>query len=308
MNTNLPETDAPHSKLDSWIERWRYLIGVATLFTALLYFVGRRYTETYFTAIGVPSTSLELSFADYAYSGANPIRLVIVILFTLVGIGLIRVLLAEQGKPVIENNYKINPKHEKLSKFFNYMHRWSARLFFAYITLLFVVYSFSLPIITLIEIFGDKPDPTEPPMLAYVSIILLMFTVGWAVTAFFNKKTISMIVRFRIIRNFYIWGGIITFLLLPYLGAGAYGIFEGVIDIREQNIGNNFDTVTLVAYQSLDVTIAWEKTPDGFYRTTGKLYLLTTNDESLFIKLNDKASQTIVIPKDQLYSFTISKD
>jgi hypothetical protein len=310
MGTHSSEGDTLTSKLGIWTKGIN-IAGTTTLFGALLYFVGRRYIESYLTIIGVPPESLNLNFSDYVYSGAHPIRLAIVILFTLVGIGLYRILTFHRDESIIANNKiennKTDAKHKRMSKILDSIHRWNEKLFFSYITLLFLVYSFSLPIIALIEIFGGKPDPSKPPVLALISIILLYFTVGWAVAAFFDKKTLSMITHFKAIRNFCIWGGMITFFLLPYLGTGAYGTFIGAYDISKVRIHEVFDTAIITTAKPLDSNISWVKTGDGLYQNKDTVYLLVSTENDIFVKLYDRLNLTIRIPKSQLNSLVIER-
>jgi len=76
--------------LDKIIELLTKLLPIAGLFAALMYFVGRMYISRYYDTMGVPSGILGFGTTDYVFEGAHPWRIIIVLIFTLLGVLLFR--------------------------------------------------------------------------------------------------------------------------------------------------------------------------------------------------------------------------
>ena len=76
--------------LDRLVELLAKLLPVAGVFGALMYFVGRIYIERYYDTMGVPSDILGFGTTDYVFEGAHPWRIIIVLIFTLLGVLLFR--------------------------------------------------------------------------------------------------------------------------------------------------------------------------------------------------------------------------
>lgn len=306
----MSDETAVADSLNRWLIRGRYFVGAASLFGALLYFVGRRYLEAYYLTTGIPPELLQFSIADYVYSGAHPFRLLVVILFTAIGIGLIRLASQKEfDKPVSRvtgERRKAKTVREKGRQFLEALNKKLETGFFYYMLGLFILYCFILPILAGIEAFGGRPDFRGMLVLSYLSIVLILFTVVGAVITLFDRRALLRLSRHSKTRALVLWSGALLFFFLPYLGAGAYGSFMGFQDISKHRISRVFDTVTLIANQPLNIMLDWERVTNDVYKTADKLYLLGVNSESLFIRLDNDHGETLIIPKARLSSFVIN--
>jgi len=307
MGTSLSEGAIPTSEPAKWIEKGRYFIGAATLFGALLYFVGRRFVESYFATIGIPPAFLEFSVADYIYQGAHPIRLLIAVAFTSIGIGLFRFITSDHNsketQPAVNNEHLTTSDglRRRVYKFLQSLQSFMEQFMFIYTIVFFIIVAFILPILASIEIFGDRFNLA----LNFSIIIYLAVTVYWGIAIMFDRKLVPRIKRHKKISKLFILGGLFVFFLLPYLGAGSYGVFMGIRDKSQQQLDSTFQTVTLTAQQPINETIVWSETDKGLYKTTDKLYLAYSSERFLFVISDRGVNEIIMISKDNLSSFTI---
>jgi hypothetical protein len=301
---------------ERWLRRGGYLLGLLSLFGGLLYFVGRRYAEQYFVIMGVPSQELSLDFSTFVYYGANPIQLIIVIMFTILGVAIFR-LITYQKPPEVQTPRK---RWKGFTNFLNSIKdgllsprtfdNWREDSFFAYTLILFFICSFGLPIIALIEIFGTPSTYSDVRGLEFAIFMFLAFCCIWVICSLFYEDTLLKICRHKRIKSWVLWGSLIALVLLPYLGAGAYASFKGYTDISLRHVDRIFDTVSLEASVPINAKLGWEKVDkqdNSYYQTTKTMYLVYASKENLYIKLDSDVEETIVIPKANLDSYVVKK-
>lgn len=124
--------------------------------------------------------------------------------------------------------------------------------------------------------------------------------------AFFDNGVLQKISEHRSIKNWILFGSIISLILLPYLGAGAYASFKGYLDITSNNPGSKFNTVTLIANSPTSNLLDWEKTEDNIYQTKETLYLIYASDDNLYLESKDDINEIIIVPKGDLSTYIIN--
>jgi hypothetical protein len=317
MSNNNSQND-----LDKWISRGGQLIGLLTLFGFLLYFVGRRYAEQYFGIIGIPYEGLSLDFYDYLYFGSQPIQLLIVFVFTFFGIGIFRLLTFPtltpsyiSRKPRTNIFISIRNKIRHISivipetmRGYNErtLDRWMENGFYTYLIFVLSFSSFALPIVALVQIFGNWSTSIAFLSWTVVVISLLMFIYGFAIMAFFDNGVLQKISEHRFVKNWILFGSILSLILLPYLGAGAYASFKGYLDITSSNPSSKFNTVTLIANSPTSNLLGWEKTEDNIYQTKETLYLIYASDDNLYLESKDDMNEIVVVPKTDFSTYVIN--
>jgi len=255
------------------------LISAATLFGALLYFVGRRYTDAYFSTVGIPSNLLRFEVADYMYQGAHPIEMLIALGFTVLGIGLLRFVTRQ-------NNAAESKPYTRMTTIF--------------IVGYFVYFVFMLVILALLDIFGVRDVA-----LTLAALVSSLFAAGWGIMMFFDQNLLSRVKRSRRLSRLLVLGGALSVFLFPYLGAGAWGAYMGTYDTSPQRISQVFQTIVLTAKQPIIEELAWESQDEGIFQTKDRLYLLLSNNGRLFIRAEGWDDKLFVIYSDTLYSFTL---
>jgi len=306
-----------NNRVERWFIRGSYLLGLLSFFGALLYFVGRRYAEQYFAFMGIPPEELSLDFAAYAYYGANPIQLIIVIVFVFLGVGIFKLVTYPKPSEVQTLRKRRKTGFIKTLKSVIDVSRSPSAIdkrlktgFYLYIAFLIILYSFALPILTLTEIFYTQSTFLDALILTGFTLALLVLSCGLPILFFSDREAIQRICHYGTFRNLVLWGSLIVLVLLPYLGAGAYGSFKGYTDIYLRHIDKTFDTVSFEADTPINTKLGWEKVDkkdSSYYKTTRTIYLIYANKENLYIKLDDDAEETIVIPKVNLDSYTVKK-
>lgn len=282
-----------HDRWSIWKE---FIIPGVVIFGPLLYFVGRRYTETYFAATGIPSYMLKFEPGDFVYQGAHPIRILIVLCFTLLGIGLYKFITSKYiiERPQQSPKKTIWARARDFSKTKEYLNVTFIVGFFAY-------YAIALLVLMPIEIFGGKPNVA----IEFSILICVIISGVLGAMILFDQRILPIIKCSRWMRRAILWGGAVVLFLFPYITAGAYGTLNGTIDTSQQRIGQVFPNIVLTAQQPANKAIKWQKQDTGLFQTQDTLYLLLFNDGRLFIRSESQYDKTIIIDIDIISSFAV---
>lgn len=286
--------------------RWIGVVGVLVtagpIFAAFLYLMGRRYTEGYFTAVGLPSSQLVFETSDYIYRGAHWVTISVAFVFAALAYLLGRFLFS-QSVFSKEVTTKLEPKERKT---------WEQRLedilknklerevLFAVLYMLWVAIGVAL--MAFLEIFEHIPNVG----IAALMFVYVLSAGGFGIMLLSDKSIISHMRQSNWLRNMVLVSCLLVLLLMPYLCAGAWGDFRGSLDIKADHISKTFGTVVFTSDQPVIKEFQWERTTQGFFQTKDKLYLLLENNERLFVRPEGNGNQTVVVPINSLSSYSLN--
>lgn len=286
-------------KLTNLNLRKEWIAVIAIYSGYLLYYIGRRYIEGYYETLGVPANLLQFSFQDYVYQGALPIQLFMATAFILLLIGLIRFY---QMKVIVrKKQVKRVSVWRRLWKILKNPRKRENALTIAFVTYEYIVGGAGLFCACLLWFF-------KPPemVLATITIIFIVFIGGMGLMAMWlDKLVISFFRKNKFLATAFFIITVLVLIAIPHLGGYSMGINASTLDIRQNNLAQNFKYIELVASQPVTEHFSWNKAEDGLYHTTSTQYFILNNTESLFIIPGDNTDSIVVIPKDSIISFTI---
>jgi hypothetical protein len=276
------------------------LIPMAGVFGALLYFVGRRYTEGYLNTIGVPPHLLNYGVADYMFQGAQPWRLLIVLIFVFLGFLLYRFGMPESSP--WGGGFKIELKrmwHQAKTL------TVSGEIKVGGIFMLFFMLGYYPFIVVLLILFAIGFFGPNNLALQLVLLFLSAIAVGFAILILTDRNSTSIMKSSSVLAWSFFVTALVVFFIFPYIVAGSYGVVSGVLDTGPNNLGRSFQEVQLTAEKPI-AGFEWEQQDNGLWRTKDKLYVLASSNENLFIRSEGNDTQTMVIPTDRILSFSLS--
>lgn len=277
------------------------LIPIASVFGALLYFVGRRYTEGYLNALGVPPHMLNYGVSDYMFQGAYPWRILIVLIFAYFGF-----LLFRYGFPKPSlwggGGVKIEVKRiwYQAKKLKNSGRARPADIFMAIFMSIYFPFLVAVLVIFIIG-FSTSKDYAKDASL------ILLITLSTFLALFFlaDKSLMSIIRSSKLLAWPFFISAVIVFFMFPYIAAGAYGDVSGAIDGQSRNLGHAFQEVQLTIEKPI-TGLHWEQEDNGLWITTDKLYLVASSNDNLFLRHAGNDTWTVVIPTKDISSFSLS--
>lgn len=301
----------------------QYLSGIG-LFSALLYFVGRRYLEQYFGIMSMPLEVMNLNFADYAYYGAQPIPLIITGLFTILGLKLWVLAFQKRTLPettILKDSYGTSKKDNRirLKKIFrNFLkeaqifikgiknrdtfNKWSETFMFIYLVYTFCLVGSSLVYIVVLGRISPPSNFMDVNVYSYISILMVFIFVSFGLFFFSDKKFTFLLDTHKKVRNVFLVFSVVSLALFPTFSSGSYGTFTTINDLRKSELA--FKSVTLVSMDKIDNIQNWEVTDDKNYVSKNNL-LIYEADGYLYLKHKSDIANTVVISKTSIISYFI---
>jgi len=274
------------------------LIGAVTLFGYLLYFVGRRYLDGYYNALGLPSDSLHFETTDYLYQGIQLPLLVTIITFFAFGMKILPIIIDCYTKSIPKGTSD-NSIWRKLIDSFNGKEKNKVIVPF------FITLCFFIELIVLGVLYSTGLIDENSVAFAVVTLLLTIAVGGSGLLAVFDKNFMELIFqslwRVRIFTTL----SLVVIILLPYLSSYAWGAYVGFLDVSPTKIDREFASVELSADKPVVEEFKWQMSSDNIYQTTDTLYLMIMNDELLYIRPTGNETKTIIVPITNLISFTV---
>lgn len=266
-------------------------ISAIGLLGYLLYFVGRRYIEGYYNALGLPSSGLRFETTDYLYQSIQLLLLITIIVVLAFGIKISRLIPFFFTRPVnreaIPHSIHNKDKRGIYYAFFIFAGYFTALILFGF--------SYTMGFVN-----------QNSAAFALVSLILTIAAGGAGLIAVFDKKFMDFVLQSFRIKQIFITLSVLGIIFFPYFGSYGWGAYKGFLDIAPTRISQVFPTVELSSNYQLSTSLNWQKSSDNVYHTTDKLYLLLENNEMLYIRPMENESVPIAIPINALISFTIT--
>ncbi len=252
--------------------------GGLTTFMCLLYFVGRIYSQAYFAALNIPSSIINYSFADYAFTGAKWHNLIIVLLFTSVVIGFLLFLFA----PRMTNSRKKVPTVDKVIG-----------------PCYYVLFTIALVYSAVVLSFSEANK--------FVVAFLFFFPLaaaGWFLLVLSERKLASYIKRGRVRSKIFIASTVAMIILFPYMCSTGWGTFSGILELDKHPYG--YPLVELTSNQRLIDDIRWRNTSgNSSYKTDEQLALVLSNDKYIILKSTIEPSNVYIVKIEDLLSMTV---
>ena len=223
------------------------ILSGITVFSYLLYLVGRAYWEAYFSVLNIPIGIFNYGLMDYVFIGARPDNLLIVLLYTSLIVGL---LLFLYYKEFTNSRRRV----ETIPKILGFS-------YFVY----FVVATICIAVLIL---FTRAPNKQ---VLAVVFPFTLVPAI-WFWLIFTEKDLLSWIKRKGKDKRFqpktyaFVAATIIYLVFFPYLCGTCWGDFRGSSELDKNPFG--YKSVELYSTSKVIPDIEWEMTADNYYKTT----------------------------------------
>lgn len=252
------------------------ILSGITVFSYLLYLVGRAYWEAYFSVLNIPIGILNYGLIDYVFIGARPDNLIMVLLYASLIVGLLLFLYFKQFT---------NSRRRV---------RAGSRIFgFGY----FVYFVFGAIYTAILILFAIAPNKV---VLGAVFPFIL-FPAIWFWLIFIEKDLLSWIKRKC--KKIFVVATIIYLIFFPYLCGTCWGALRGSFELDKNPFG--YKLVELYSTSKIISDIEWEKTADNYYKTTKDLQLLFSNDKYLILRTSDNATAIHIVKIDDILSFNV---
>jgi len=257
------------------------IIPSLTYFGAFLYFCGRKYTESYYSCLGIPSNLLGFSIPDYMYAGSKPIQILFALIWTVLFVAFTRFIYLIFIKKIVydSNKYTI----------------LQTIGIFGYFFLLLLAFIFL--------IISHGFQSTNNFNWSATFLLFSWIFISWGVMILFDMNLIYKAMRSKIMRYAFVILFSLTLFLLPFYEMDALGVV-----LSPRNISQSFGTIELTSTQPFVDNISWVQTDDGAYKTTDTLYLILSSNEQLFIRSDKYNNSLFVVPISMLSSYTLSTE
>jgi hypothetical protein len=273
ISTSVKTTNILHSK-----QYFLTSIGGITWLVYILYYVGRAYTEGYFTPLGIPKDCISYQLQDYVYYGAQIDTILITIIFTLI---LGKLLMTWFSPPTGE----IRPYNKYADIFvLGYLCLYSVGL------ICFGVF---------IQIF--RPDLViKTPIIIGILMFCILLLSLLVMVIYFDSDMFSHIRTTKVKRSIFIITAIITLLFSPYMSGLSWGAFKG-----QTTKLANFPKVELYSNRELIDEIPWVPVDNTTYKSNQELHLILKTNDFLFVKTTDDTSPVYMFKPSDVLSIKV---
>lgn len=296
------------------------LVGsLIPIFGGFLYYVGRRFTESYYETLGVPHEALNFSVADYLFKSMQSWVFLIAVALTYL-LFILWQSVFKKPESTLEIPKQVAKKEGKSNVLIN-IGRMILRVFRPkkgdpqLLGLFYFFYSiFTLAL--LIMWILPRAEPNFPAE-AFSEIMMLVLSIGLGWLIMTDKPTIDFVrARRRLMRLFIasiVFTVIISMQLLPH----GIGRFAGIVQTNPYRIEQEFPSIKVISNKALwSQDIGWVE-KDGMYQTKDRLILILENNDGVFVKrvieeeISEvfklkKTSETYYIPKSNIEGLSVN--
>ena len=256
------------------------------VFGGFLYYIGRRYAESYYEVLGVPNEALGFSVADYLFASVRSWMFLLAIALTLLVFALWQSV-SEKARSTLETPDQRSKKESKCATLIN-----AGRVLiraFRYRKgdpqLLMLGYFFhsvlGLALLLLLVL------PTAEPSFraeAVVVTTMLVFSVGLAWLIATDQPTMHFIRARKKLRQLFVASTIITIVVSMQLLPHGIGRFVGIMQTDPYRIDRFLPAIRITAGRALwSGDIQWVER-DGMYETQDTLIMILQNNDGLFVR------------------------
>jgi len=296
------------------------LIGsLIPIFGGFLYYVGRRFTESYYETLGVPHEALNFSVADYLFKSMQSWVFLIAVALTC----LLFILWKSVFKKP-ESTLEI-PSHaakkEGKAKVLVIIGRGILRVFKPekgapqLLGLFYFFYSIFGVALVLIWILPTA-EPNFPAE-AFSETMMLVFSIGFGWLIMTDKPTINFVRARKRLGKLFIASIVFTVIISMQLLPHGIGRLAGIIQTSPYRVEQVYPSIKIISNKALlSPDIEWNE-QNGMYESEDSLVLILQNNEGVFVKrvINEeisevlkikKVSETYYIPKSNIEGLSIN--
>lgn len=269
------------------------LAAGAPVFGSLLYLIGRVYTESYYKAIGIPTSSLTFSFADYLYFGIRSWTFIIAILLTILIFIVWEFYRLDKKEAQPSNPYDGKRKRDILKDILankKDVPKVVMLLYFVYFVMIVI------PMSIWLLMTAERNSPAE----ILVQLTAVPMTLWTAYCIIYDSPTKQYVRYHRRIYYSFIAVTIFTIILGFQWLPSSVGSFIGMNDSSDNNTKRVFPAVQIITSKQLDATdIQWKDKGNGLYTNDKQLYLLVMAQDEVFVR-SLKNKNPISIPRSSI--------
>lgn len=262
------------------------LVGLIPIFGGFLYYIGRRFTESYFEVFGIPSESLNLTTADYLYKSIQSWMFLIALALTYL-VFILWQSLFKKPEVALEIPNHAAKKPSKL----NLLRRTGGLIIRIFkpakgdpqlLMLLYFFYTiFTVALILVLLISISEPNFVAE---AFTEFMMLILSMGLAWLIITDKPTISFVKTRKWLSQLFIASTIFTLVVSMQLLPHGVGRLVGIIQTNPSKIDQTFPAVQIISNDNLwEQNITWT-VKNNQYETQNPLILIFQNNEGIFVK------------------------
>ena len=293
------------------------LVGsVIPIFTGFLYYIGRRFVESYYGTLEVPHEALNLSVVDYLFKSVQSWTFLIAIALTYL-VFILWQNVSRKPKSVPEIPSPVTKKKSKLEVFIDYG-RMTFKPKKGGPQLLMLGYFFYFTS-ALVLLFVWILPSMEPNFFleGAMELLMLVLVVGLAWMIMKDQATMDFVTARKRLKQVFIGFIIVTVVVSVQLLPHAIGRIAGFIQTNPYRIERYFPSVKIIVDKPLwSQDIEWVE-QDGVYETQDKLILILENNDGVFVKRiieeeisevfkTKKISETYYIPNNNIEGLSIN--
>ncbi|MBA7608035.1 hypothetical protein ES703_15209 [subsurface metagenome] len=278
------------------------LVGsLIPIFGGFLYYVGRRFTESYYETLGVPHEALNLSVADYLFKSMQSWVFLIAIALTYL-VFILWQSVFKKPEFTLEIPSQVARKKSKSEVLIN-IGRMIIRVFRPkkgdpqLLMLCHFFYSiFGLALVLIWILPTAEPNfPAE----AFTETMMLVFSIGLAWLIMTDKPTINFVRARKRLAQLFIASIVFTMIISMQLLPHGIGRFAGIVQTNPYRIEQAFPSIKIIANKTLwSQDIGWVE-QDSMYETKDRLILILENNDGVFVKrvIEEEISEVFKIKK-----------
>lgn len=296
------------------------LVGsLIPIFGGFLYYVGRRFGESYYETLGVPHEALNFSVADYLFKSIQSWVFLIAVALTYLVFILWQSVFKkpEYTLEIPKQLTKQEGKSNVLIKF----GRIILRIFRPkkgepqLLGLFYFLYSVFTLFLLIIWILPTAEPNFPAEAISETMMLVLAIGLGWLVMT--DKPTINFVRAKKRLMQLFIVSIVFTVIISMQLLPHGIGRFAGIIQTNPYRIEQAFPSIKIISNKALwSNDIGWVE-KDGLYETKDKLFLILENDDGVFVKRvieeeisevlrRKNTSETYYIPKSTIEGLSIN--
>lgn len=279
------------------------LVGSAIpIFTGFLYYIGRRFAESYYETLGVPHDALNLSVGDYLFRSVESWGTFLIAIALTILVFILWQNVFRKAESLVEIRSQVSKKKSTrevlvnigrtINRAFRPRKGDPQLLMLGY--LFYFVFGVILLLVWVLPTAGVN-FPAEA-VTETVMLVNLIFLAGLIMT---DRPTMYFVRTRKRLRQVFIGSVIFTVIVSMQLLPHGIGRFEGIVQANPYRIERYFPSIEIIANKTLwSQDIKWVE-QDGMYETQDRLILILENNDGLFVKkiTEEEISEVLTIKK-----------
>ncbi len=291
------------------------LIGsIIPIFGGFLYYIGRRFTESYYETLGIPSEALNFSLADYLSRSMQSWMFLIAIALTYLLFIMWKSIIKKQ-ETQLETPTHLNKKKERSNIFVTIgkgikgifsPEKGDPKLMMIFLFL----YGIFAAVLLMVWILPTAEPNFPAEAFSIIMILFLSIYQGWLILT--DEPTIEFIRKRKRLK--YILVGCVVFTVIISMQLLPHGIgrLVGIMQTDPNSIEQKFPEITIYSDKPLcSGNITWDL-KNGIYESQDKFVLLLHNGYGIFVKeiieglKSKQISDTYFIPESNIEGLIIN--